>query len=435
LGVPVKFSRGREAPPSSVAAPRCDLGVRKVFTILRENHPEIQMGVETDHPQTIAELRRRVENYELSIADIRRLIAAQVDAHKELNAFITLMFEDASHGNAGLPLAGVPVAVKDFYDTAGVRTTAGAAQFANRIPTEDAALVNRLKRAGAMIVGKTNMHTLGMGTTSLESHFGPVRNPWMADRVAGGSSGGSASAVASGICFATVDTDAVGSARLPAACCAVTGFKPSYGTLSPDGILKGEPADATVLALNHPSIIARIAEDVGTIFSILAEGPHAPARSNPRLGLVSNYEAADAMKQAFETVAPSVLHLAPSAIAVNVPFSEARFDPSGIPSARALINERLFADVDLIILPTLVDPVPTVEDANEAGAQAVSPANTFFANYFGLPAISIPMEMDDVLGPLALQIVGPIGADLTVLEFARQVQNRFPPGLAVPHQL
>jgi len=391
------------------------------------------MKDDTEHTQTIAELRRRIEGNELSIEDVRRKITAQLDAHVDLNAFITVMLEDTSRGNTRLPLAGVPVGVKDFYDTAGVRTTAGVAQFANRVPTADAVLVERLKQAGAMIVGKTNMHALGMGTTSLESHFGPVRNPWLPDRVAGGSSGGSAAAVASGICFATVDTDAVGSARLPAACCAMTGFKPSYGALSPEGILKGEPADAAILALNHPSIIARSAEDIATMFSILADGPHAPTIFRPRLGKVGNYEAADPMKRVFEAAVPSVSKLALSTIKITVPFSEARFDPSGIESARAGINGRLFSEVDLIVLPTLVDPVPTVEQATQSGTQAVSPANTFFANYFGLPAISIPMEMDDVLGPVGLQIVGPAGGDLTVLAFAQQVQKQFPSALAVPH--
>ena len=113
-----------------------------------------------------------------------------------------------------------------------------------------------------------------------------------------------------------------------------------------------------------------------------------------------------------------------------MPFSEARFDPTGIESARAAINERLFSDVDLIVLPTLVDPVPTIGNALRDGAQAVSPENTFFANYFGLPAISIPIDIDKQLGPIALQIVGPIGADLSVLDFARRVQERHPPLLA-----
>ena len=128
------------------------------------------------------------------------------------------------------------MAVKDFYDTAGIRTTAGFAQFAQRVPTKNATMVNRLRDAGAVLVGKTNMHRLGSGTTSLDSDFGPVVNPWNAQRVAGGSSGGSAVAVATGMCFATVDTDAVGSGRLPAAICGVTCFKPTFGVLDPSGI-------------------------------------------------------------------------------------------------------------------------------------------------------------------------------------------------------
>jgi aspartyl-tRNA(Asn)/glutamyl-tRNA(Gln) amidotransferase subunit A len=386
--------------------------------------------IEQRKPQTIAELKRLIEAKTLTLEEVQREVAALLDANEDLNAFISVMLEDTSQGETSLPLAGVPIGIKDFFDTAGVRTTAGCAQFASRVPTKDAEVVRGLRSAGAMIVGKTNMHTLGMGTTSLESHFGPVRNPWRQECVAGGSSGGSAAAVASGICFATIDTDAVGSARLPAACCSVTGFKPSYGRLSTDGILRGEPVDAAIVALNHTSIIARSAEDVATVFAVLARGSLATAPSRPRVGVVANYSAAERMKQKFEASLPSIASIAGPTAELTVPFSEARFEPAGIESARAAINERLFADVDLIVLPTLVDAVPTIESARRAGAQAVSPANTFFANYFGLPAISIPINIDEDLGPIALQIVGPAGGDMTVLDFARRVQERHPPMLA-----
>jgi len=350
-----------------------------------------------------------------------------IEAKQSLNAFISVMLEDASHGDGTLPLAGVPIGLKDFFDTAGVRTTAGAPQFADRVPKEDAEVVRELKSLGALLVGKTNMHTLGMGTTSLESHFGPVRNPRKSERVAGGSSGGSAATVARGICFATIDTDAVGSARLPAACCAVTGFKPSHGRLSADGILRGEPADATIMALNHTSMIARSAEDAALLFALLTRTSVAAETPPPRLGMVANHETTGPMKRRFEGSLPAVVGLAASSTDVTVPFSEARFDSAGIEKARAAVNERLFATVDLLVLPTLAGPVPTVENARRAGAQAVSPANTFFANYFGLPAISIPLAMDEELGPIALQIVGPVGGDARVLDFAIRVQERFPP--------
>src|SRR3954463_10569661 len=113
------------------------------------------------------------------------------------NAFITVLEPEQE---------GLRIGVKDFYDTAGIRTTAAFKAFANRVPQQDAVAVAQLKRAGAVIVGKTNMHELGQGTTSLVSYFGPVKSPINSDFIAGGSSGGSAAAVATGMCFATLDT-------------------------------------------------------------------------------------------------------------------------------------------------------------------------------------------------------------------------------------
>lgn len=147
--------------------------------------------------------------------------------------------------------------------------------------------------------------------------------------------------------------------------------------------------------------------------------------------MVQNYSAAEPMRQKFAGLLSSITGMTAFSKKVTVPFSEAQFDPSGIEAARAAINERLFGDVDFIVLPTLVDPVPTIEKARRDGAQAVSPANTFFANYFGLPAITIPIQFDQQWGPIALQIVGPNGADAAVLKFASQVQELFPPVLAV----
>src|SRR5947199_319588 len=136
---------------------------------------------------------------------------------------------------------GIPIVIKDFYDTAGVPTTAAFKPCEKRSPGADAVSVARLKDAGAIVLGKMNMHTLGMGTTGLESLFGPVQNPWHASYIPGGSSSGSAAAVAAGLCYATLDTDAIGSCRLPAACCGVAGFKGTFGLVSVEGILSGVP--------------------------------------------------------------------------------------------------------------------------------------------------------------------------------------------------
>src|ERR1700730_12237745 len=175
----------------------------------------------------------------------------------KLNAFITVLADQAREqarvAEAEIkaakwrgPLHGIPVGIKDFYDTAGIKTTAAFERFKDRVPRKDAVSVLKLREAGAVIIGKMNMHLLGMGTTGLDSSFGPVGNPWNAEYIPGGSSAGSAAAVASGMCYATLDTDAIGSCRLPAACCGVVGFKGTYGLISPQGILEGEKADEMI---------------------------------------------------------------------------------------------------------------------------------------------------------------------------------------------
>jgi aspartyl-tRNA(Asn)/glutamyl-tRNA(Gln) amidotransferase subunit A len=361
-----------------------------------------------------------------------------------LNAFITVT-ADLARGQARAsqselragrwrgPLHGIPVAVKDFYDTAGIRTTAGFAQFENRVPSQDAEMVRRLRDAGAVLLGKTNMHRLGMGTTSLDSHFGPVINPWSANHVAGGSSGGSAVAVAAGLCFVTVDTDAIGSGRLPAAICGVICHKPTFGILSTAGILAGEETDPAILLLSHPCITARSAEDVALAFEALIAVSMGDAPSfgaslhNPvpvrRVGVVTNFVADDEVKAVFAEAVASVAKMGIGMLETRVPFEAATFDVSSIESDRATINASLFGDIDAVMLPTLTAPTPTVDDARAIGDMAVSPDNTFFCNYFGLPAISVPSGIDHNGLPLGLQFVGPQGSDTRVVALAHAYQQ------------
>lgn len=362
-----------------------------------------------------------------------------------LNAFITVTAELAREqakraeteiraGHWRGALHGIPVAVKDFYDTAGIRTTAASAELKDRIPVRDAELVVKLRDAGAVLVGKTNMHKLGMGTTSLESHFGPVVNPWSATHVAGGSSGGSAAAVATGLCFATVDTDAVGSGRLPAAICGVTCHKPTFGILSTDGILAGEePPDPAIQWLSHPCVTARSADDVALAFEALtrvsmtdatsarSSSPEPP--SIRRLGVVANFAGTADVKAAFNAAVSTVATMGLEMAEVTVPFEAASFDMSRIESDRAAVNSSMFGDVGAIILPTLAAPTPTIDAARAQGPLAVAPDNTFFCNYFGLPAISVPHGFDKTGLPLGLQFVGPQGGDAQVIALARAFQR------------
>ena len=166
----------------------------------------------------------------------------------ELNAFITVTADramadarsadsDIANGRWRGPLHGIPIGLKDLFDTAGVRTTAGSALFADRVPSEDAEVVRRLKAAGAVIVGKLNMHEFAYGDTSAQSYFGPVRNPWNRNLVAGGSSGGSAAAVAAGLCYGALGSDTGGSIRQPSAYCGIVGLKPTHGLVSTRGVI------------------------------------------------------------------------------------------------------------------------------------------------------------------------------------------------------
>src|SRR5206468_10663545 len=150
---------------------------------------------------------------------------------------------------------------KDNIDTDGIRTTAASAVFDERVPTEDAEVTRRLKAAGAILIGKTNLHEFAMGGTSATSYYGPVRNPWALDRNPGGSSGGSAAAVSTGMCYAALGTDTGGSIRTPASYCSVVGLKPTYGLVSIRGIIP------LVLSLDHCGPIARSVMDAAIVLN------------------------------------------------------------------------------------------------------------------------------------------------------------------------
>ncbi len=199
-------------------------------------------------------------------------LARSATYDSKLGAFITVMREQAlaqarardaetKAGAARGPLHGIPIALKDNIDTRGVRTTAGSAVFASRIPTEDAAVVARLLAAGAVIIGKTNLYEFAMGGISF---FGPARNPWALDLIPGGSSSGAAAAVASGLCFGALGTDTGGSVRQPAAYCNLVGLKPTNGLVSLRGIIPG------VLSLDTCGPLTRTVEDTALVLNAVA---------------------------------------------------------------------------------------------------------------------------------------------------------------------
>lgn len=216
----------------------------------------------------LVDLARQIESRLVSSTEVVEAALARLDRlDGQLNAFITVAHEQAreaarqadeelARGVYRGPLHGVPVSVKDMFFTAGLRTTGGSGILADWVPDEDSALVERLKAAGAVILGKTNLDEFGHGGTSTVSHFGPVHNPWNLERIAGGSSGGSTAAVAAGIGPLSYGTETGSSVRRPSAYCGVSGFKPTFGLVSRYGSFRG------AWSMDHVGVFARSMEDV-----------------------------------------------------------------------------------------------------------------------------------------------------------------------------
>ena len=196
-----------------------------------------------------------------------------------LNAFITVEEvnkETRKQGNlsTSLPvylstsipvsLSGIPIAIKDLYETKGIRTTAGTTFFKDYIPETDSAVVEKLKAAGAFIAGKTNTHEIALGVTGVNPHYGAVHNPWDLARITGGSSSGSAAAVAAGMCLAALGTDTGGSIRIPASLCGVVGLKPTYGRVSLRGIF---PLSWN---LDHAGPLTKTVKDAAILLQVIA---------------------------------------------------------------------------------------------------------------------------------------------------------------------
>ena len=392
------------------------------------------------HPDTIASLSARIRTRAVSPVDVvQHCLDRIAEQDPELNAFISVTadaaLEEARALEAELvsghwrgPLHGVPVAVKDFFDTAHVRTTAGAQSLKDRVPDRDAKVVQQLRVAGAVIVGKTNMDALGMATTGLTSWFGPVRNPAGHAYVTGGSSAGSAAAVAARLCYATVDTDAVGSVRLPAACCGVVGFKGSYGLVSTAGILGDEPVDDFIRWMGHAGVTTRTVEDAALVLDALTAGGHASNLGDPhrelRVGVGQNLSLDPDVRAAFDRAVNALESAGYTTQPTPVPFGDASLGTMArVVDDRASIADQAFSAVDAILLPTIDSVVPTVEAAADDPEQAVPAELTAFANYYGLPALSLPCGSDRNGMPIGLQIVGKPGDDRSVLRLAHSYQQ------------
>jgi aspartyl-tRNA(Asn)/glutamyl-tRNA(Gln) amidotransferase subunit A len=450
------------------------------------------------HMEEAARLLRRkeispVELVEESLARIESL-------NPSLNAFITVLAESARRqarvaereirrGDRRGPLHGIPVALKDNFWTKGIRTTAGSKILADFIPDKDSDVAIRLKRAGAIVLGKTNMHEFAYGITSENPHFGSVCNPWALDRISGGSSGGSAAAVASGMSFASVGTDTGGSIRIPAALCGIVGLKPTFGLVSVTGVV---PLSET---MDHAGPLARSVTDVCIVLEAIAgdypKGTRRPnhgslRRNRPkrfRIGWPQQFyfdKVDDDVRRAIEAAAKTLQQLGGRIEEISLPRLQesvgastnlglaeatAYHESQGYYPARASdygedvcgrlemgtkiravdylqslqmkrMLERDFDGaldrVDAILAPASPIPAPRLgQNEVEIGGAKDSVRSLLVgasrpANFTGHPAISIPCGFTREGLPMGLQLIGPRWGEAGLLAIALAYEEAAP---------
>ena len=441
--------------------------------------------------QSIREASVLLRSGKVSPVELTRECLTRIEKlNPVLNAFITITADSAmaearraeteiTRGEWRGPLHGIPLALKDLIDTAGVLTTAASAVFKERIPAEDAEVTRRLKQAGAILLGKQNLHEFAYGGSSLVSYFGDVHNAWNPEHIAGGSSGGSATAVAAGMCYGAIGTDTAGSIREPASLCGVVGLKPTFGAVSTRGVI---PLSQS---LDHVGTIARTVEDAAIIFQAIAKetdvvqgwGSASPVRiEDPpphklRIAVPRKFfceeldpEVASAFEQAL-SVLSTMSDI--SEINLEVPIdrtlqkaesyayhcefvrqSPELYQPETLrrirtgegisPEDAAQCKRELqearkqiasvFNDVDLLITPTTPTPAPVISEL-KANPDLLRPRelallrNTRPMNVWGLPAISVPCGFTQSGLPIGLQIIGSHWGEAKVLQLAHAYEQ------------
>jgi len=443
----------------------------------------------------LTEVSQAVQKKEVSPVELTQACLDRIERlNPVVNAFITVTAESALEkarvaeaeivrGEWKGPLHGVPLAVKDLAETAGVRTTAASAVLKDFIPTADAEVVRRLKAAGAVLLGKLNLHEFAYGGSGLISHFGPARNPWNTAHITGGSSSGSGAAVAAGMCYGAIGTDTAGSIRLPAAYCGITGLKPTYGLVSTRGIIP------LSWSLDHVGPMARTVADTALMLQAIAYYdpqdiccqkfppvyyPSAIEESCAalRLGVARDFwkDIDDEINRAAETALSELVKLTAGVQDVNMstevdrtvvqcepdayhqkylPEHEQDYHPetlrrirssAGITAAKYISSYRdmlrqrrkvleVFDKVDLILTPTSPVLPPTLTALEAAPDQLrakelVMLRNTRPFNVLGLPTLSLPCGFSKSGLPIGLQITGAPGAEGVVLALARAYEKQ-----------
>jgi aspartyl-tRNA(Asn)/glutamyl-tRNA(Gln) amidotransferase subunit A len=441
---------------------------------------------------SIRELARQIRNGQTTTLQIvDQCLQAIAEHEKDINAFITVLTDEAQaqarrtdeeikRGKDRGLLHGIPISIKDIIDLDGVPTTAASAVRQGHRATSDATVIARLRAAGAIFIGKCNLHEFAYGTTGEDSAFGPTRNPRAPDRLAGGSSSGSAASVAAGMALASIGTDTGGSIRIPAAACGVVGLKPTQGELITEGIVPLAPT------LDHVGPLANTVGDAALIYQVMAGGARRIETDDvvwhtkqPRrqLGLLQPYfldqldadirrsfeETVDHLRKAgyairelsighADTIATTYrLTQLYEAFQIHEHLLETRFDHYS-PDVRDRLSlgrhvseddyhrmqvdravlqtevDRNLDGIDALILPTLAIPAPTpgsthaLIDGQYQDLRAVSLRLTQLFNLTGHPAISLPTGTTPAGLPCATQLVGRRHHTESLLQLASELE-------------
>lgn len=433
-----------------------------------------QSGIEP-HYWTLTHAADQIRRRKVSSEELTRLCLDRIRKYDgKLNTFITLTADsalrqarecdrDAERGVWRGPLHGVPFALKDNIDTAGLLTTAASKVFADRLPSEDAEVAKRIFRAGVVSLGKLNLDEFAFAGSGTTGSFGPSRNPWNPDRITGGSSSGSAAALAAGLCYGSVGTDDGGSIRIPASHCGVVGLKTSYGRVSTRGIVPSayslDSVGPTVRSVEDAALLTGILAGYDPLDAIVLDRPvpdYAKALrasvSQLRIGVPRDYFFEDLDPDVASSVEAAIAHMKKRVRSVKdlvLPrfefvegggtdielyhyhreyfeksrglygsYSQRLLDRAKTVSADRYVEtlkrirearrdvRRTFEDVDVLMLPSMREPAPPLKAVMDRTHRSRA-SNLSAFNRFGLPAMSVPCGFSRDGLPIGLQIVGP----------------------------
>lgn len=438
------------------------------------------------HLWTLCEAAEQIRRKKISSEELTKQCLARIaQRDRRLNAFITvtadLAIEQARQCDKDLQrsvlrgrLHGVPIALKDNIDTAGTLTTAASKIYEKRIPAEDAEVARRISKAGAVLLGKLNLDEFAFAGSGTTGSFGPVHNPWNLDRITGGSSAGSAAALADYLCYGSVGSDDGGSVRIPGSHCGVVGFKPSFGRASTRGIVP------SAYSLDCAGPLARNVEDAAVLLEVIAGNDPldaitldrpVPAYSRSVGASISHLRIGVPRTVYFENLDEDVNTRVEEAISLIRPkvaevrevklpqfqmvqgggtdielyhyhkqffdatpelystYSQRLLDRAKNVSAVAYVEtlkrirearrnvRQVFTEVDVLLLPTMREPAPAIKEVMERTHRS-RPGNTSAFNRFGLPAMTVPCGLSRNGLPIGLQIVGPYFGEPVVVAVA-----------------